>query len=166
MTDEPKKPLIVADHLIQAGVPTANGNVYSEEVLGRMVKDAQERVEGRRLLGSIDSDEDGRQRIGNISHVVTKLEMKGGRMVAEVEPIDTPQGNHLRWVLQRKLVPLTLASRMIGSVRDGVVGEDAKLVSVDIVPSEDQYEFKDGRWLRVVPDPETRGGTMLTEEPR
>jgi len=49
------------------------------------------------------------------------------------------------------------------SEKDGVIGPDATLLSVDIVPSEDNFEFKDGHWLKVVPNPETRGGTMLEE---
>lgn len=113
-----------------------NGRIYPRDVLHKAVDDAQERVRGRRLIGEMGNPADGKSRISQASHVVTDLRVDArGRVVADLEFLDTAAGKHLKAMFDRGVGPIGGSLRGVGSVdANGVVGPDYKLTGVDVLP--------------------------------
>ena len=112
--------------------PNANGRTYSPNILRRAVADAQEKIAAGRMIGEIDPP-DGRSRIAHASHIIRSMRLDDdGTIRGEVELTDSEAGRFAKEALTGG-VPLELGLRGIGSVKDGVVGDDYRLISVDFV---------------------------------
>tara|TARA_R100001244_G_scaffold25113_2_gene25466 strand:+ start:117684 stop:118091 length:408 start_codon:yes stop_codon:yes gene_type:complete len=118
--------------LIEAGIPTINGHVYSEEILKEMVDGAQEKIESKALMGRLGYGNPSKIDLKDVSHLITKLELKNGCLSADVEVLETPRGNLLKLMLEKDddltLHPLFMTNNSF----DGTVIEDVKLISADI----------------------------------
>jgi hypothetical protein len=127
MTDKIKLTCV----MIEADVPTANGRVYPKDVLLRAVLDANS--SNIAMLGQLGNPTDGKTRMDKVSHEVTELTLsQKGNIEADIKVLSTPEGQILTKMLEDK-IPITLLPRGMGSVNEnGVVGEDFKIVSMDI----------------------------------
>jgi len=115
----------------------ANKRRYKKELFENSLSKLRPLVEGRMLLGELDHPEASLVRLGNASHLITSLKMKGNEMVGEAEILNTPAGKIVQTLIKDN-VKIGISSRGTGTVtenRDGTkdVNEDFKLITFDIV---------------------------------
>jgi hypothetical protein len=122
----------------EAERPNGNKRVYSKALMEREVKKLQPQIGERRLLGELDHPSDEIVHLGNVSHVITKLNMQGNHVVGEGEVLNTPAGKVLAELLRAKC-KLGISSRGTGSVEldesgsTYVVGENYNMITFDMV---------------------------------
>ena len=117
--------------------PNNNKRVYSKELLEREAKRLVEAYTARRLMGELDHPTHDHVSLKNVSHLVTKLSMKGNEMLGEAELLPTPAGQVAQQLLKGG-VQLGISSRGMGTLTEGVdgykyVNEDYKLLTFDLV---------------------------------
>lgn len=122
----------------EAERPNGNKRVYSKKLLVREVEKLQNQIGDRRLLGELDHPSDEIVHLGNVSHVITKLNMQGNHVMGEGEVLNTPAGKVLSELLKAG-VKLGISSRGTGSVdldesgSNYVVGENYNMITFDMV---------------------------------
>ena len=114
-----------------------NKRVYSKEILEREAKRLVEAYSARRLMGELDHPKHDHVSLQNVSHLITKLSMKGNEMIGEAELLNTPAGQTAQALLKCG-VQLGVSSRGMGTLTEGVdgykyVNEDYKLLTFDLV---------------------------------
>jgi len=127
---------------VVADLPTVNGNIYPKAVLEKAVDAMKELVADRQLWGMLGMPSDGKNRITDVSHLVTDIQMDdSGTMLVEVEPMKTPNGRVLYELLSFGTSAVRIGMTGIGATQvngDGFVEVSAgfKISSFDIVPVE------------------------------
>lgn len=121
----------------RADVPNNNRRVYERSLLEREMGRLSESISERRLLGELDHPSQDSVSLRNVSHLITKLSMRGKEMIGEAEILNTPAGQ-VAQALIRGGVKLGISSRGMGSLSEGpdgttLVNEDFKLVTFDLV---------------------------------
>jgi len=124
---------------IEADLPNMNGNIYSREVLQAIVDQVQPKIEQRRLIGRIGTSY-APIRISEASHIVTKLDLEDGHLVAEIEVIgNTENGQALLRMLtgsgadDMEIIPCGRGSVTVVDESTRTVGIDYRLTSLDVV---------------------------------
>ena len=117
--------------------PNNNKRVYSKELLEREAERLVEAYSARRLMGELDHPTHDHVSLKNVSHLITKLNMKGNEMIGEAELLNTPAGQTAQALLKCG-VQLGVSSRGMGTLTEGVdgfkyVNEDYKLLTFDLV---------------------------------
>jgi len=120
----------------RADAPNHNKRIYEKKLLVREMKRLDEAINERRLMGELDHPTHDAVKLGNVSHLVTKLEMRGDEMLGEAEILNTPCGQ-VAQALIKGGVKLGISSRGMGSLTErgeySVVNDDFKLVTFDLV---------------------------------
>ena len=120
----------------RADTPNHNNRIYEKKLLVREMARLDEAITERRLMGELDHPSHDSVRLGNVSHLITKLNMKGSDMIGEAEILNTPCGQ-VAQALIKGGVKLGISSRGMGSLseKNGLahVCEDFKLVTFDLV---------------------------------
>ena len=120
----------------RADSPNQNNRIYEKKLLLREMKRLDEAIRERRLMGELDHPAHDAVKLGNVSHLVTKLEMRGGNMIGEAEILNTPCGQ-VAQALIKGGVKLGISSRGMGSLTErgdySLVNDDYKLVTFDLV---------------------------------
>ena len=114
-----------------------NKRVYSKELLEREAERLVEAYTARRLMGELDHPTHDHVSLQNVSHLITKLSMKGCEMIGEAELLNTPAGQTAQALL-RGGVQLGISSRGMGTLTEAAdgykyVNEDFKLLTFDLV---------------------------------
>jgi hypothetical protein len=117
--------------------PNNNKRVYSKELLEREAERLIEAYSARRLMGELDHPTHDHVSLQNVSHLITKLSMKGVEMIGEAELLNTPAGQTAQALLKGG-VQLGISSRGMGTLTEGTdgykyVNEDFKLLTFDLV---------------------------------
>jgi|TARA_B100001939_G_C16919649_1_gene608677 hypothetical protein len=120
----------------RADAPNHNKRIYEKKLLVREMKRLDEAINERRLMGELDHPTHDAVKLGNVSHLVTKLDMRGNEMIGEAEILNTPCGQ-VAQALIKGGVKLGISSRGMGSLTEkgeySVVNDDFKLVTFDLV---------------------------------
>ena len=120
----------------RAGTPNQNKRIYEKKLLVREMTRLDEAIKERRLMGELDHPTHDAVKLGNVSHLVTKLRMKGDDMLGEAEILNTPCGQ-VAQALIKGGVKLGISSRGMGSLTEkgdySIVNDDFKLVTFDLV---------------------------------
>mgnify|MGYP003637072998 FL=1 len=120
----------------RAESPNHNKRIYERTLLVREMKRLDEAINERRLMGELDHPTHDSVKLGNVSHLVTKLSMSGNEMIGEAEILNTPCGQ-VAQALIKGGVKLGISSRGMGSLTErgdySLVNEDFKLVTFDLV---------------------------------
>lgn len=94
MSDKEKK-RIVLTAVIPLDTPTPSGRVYAKAGMEKAVKDYLDRHKGKAMLGELNPDHKHSYfvtRLINVSHQITKLEVKDSSLFCQVLLLDTPVG--------------------------------------------------------------------------
>ena len=120
----------------RADSPNQNNRIYEKTLLVREMTRLDEAIKERRLMGELDHPTHDAVKLGNVSHLVTKLTMKGNDMLGEAEILNTPCGQ-VAQALIKGGVKLGISSRGMGSLTErggyALVNDDFKLVTFDLV---------------------------------
>ena len=132
-----KGPMKIRGVFQRADEANKNKRIYPRDLLEREMNRLAESISGRSLLGELDHPAYDNVKLSNVSHLVTKLEMKGSEMIGEAEILSTPAGQVVR-ALIRDGVAVGISSRGSGSLSEDAAGnsyvnEDFKLTTFDLV---------------------------------
>jgi len=121
----------------RADTPNHNNRIYERKLLVRELDRLTESIIERRLMGELDHPTHDAIKLQNVSHLVTRLTMKGNEMLGEAEILNTPAGQ-VAQALIKGGVKLGISSRGMGSLKEGpdgnsFVNPDFKLVTFDLV---------------------------------
>lgn len=118
---------------LQAEVINGNKRVYPKAVLEREVEShVKSKIAERRALGELGHPPTSEINLDRVSHLITDLKMEGNTAVGKAKILDTPCGKIAR-ALMESGVKLGVSSRGLGSLKNGIVQNDYKLICVDIV---------------------------------
>ena len=114
-----------------------NGRVYTKELLMREMTKLQDSIDNRRLVGELDHPSHDAVKLSQVSHLITKLDMKGNEVIGEAEVLDTPMGK-VAQALIKGGVQVGISSRGMGTLSEGedgrhYVNEDFRLITWDLV---------------------------------
>jgi len=121
----------------RADTPNHNNRIYERKLLMREMDRLDNAIHERRLMGELDHPTHDAVKLHNVSHLITKLDMKGNDMLGEAEILNTPAGQ-VAQALIKGGVKLGISSRGMGSLTEGPKGHsfvnpDFKLVTFDLV---------------------------------
>lgn len=116
---------------------TENKRVYSRPLMEREIGRISPDFPKRQVYGELDHPDDGRTRLQRVSHIITNLRLKDGKVVGEAELIPTSKGKDLIELFKAKC-RVGVSSRGYGTTKpndkgEDVVQEDYKLVTFDFV---------------------------------
>lgn len=137
-SQDPNSPLIVKGIFQKSETRNGNGRIYPRSLWEKVVRDPQlqEKIKGRAMVGEVEHPADGMTNLTRVSHVITRLEMRGDDIVGEAEIFGTPGGSILKELFRRK-VKVGISSRGKGtSFMKGnteVVNDDYLLETFDFV---------------------------------
>lgn len=120
----------------RAESPNHNKRIYEKKLLVREMSRLDEAIGERRLMGELDHPTHDAVKLGNVSHLITSLKMRGNDMLGEAEILNTPCGQ-VAQALIKGGVKLGISSRGMGSLTEkgdySMVNDDFKLVTFDLV---------------------------------
>ena len=133
------KKLYAEGKIGHCGIATANGRIYSRNIMEREVGKLQPRIEQASLYSAVDHPGDGKSRIMNSGGIIRGLRIESDDSVwGKFEVVEeTDCGRNLAALLRRGGT-VGVSSRGLGSTSTNetgqeVVGEDFRLVSFDFV---------------------------------
>lgn len=119
-----------------ADTPTSNRRIYPRKIWEREIGKLSKAIEDRKLFGTLDHPEDGRTKLSEVSHIITKLVVDGKQVIGECEILDTIPGQNLKAIIKGG-GKVGVSSRGVGStqqVDEGeLVGDDYNLNTFDFV---------------------------------
>jgi len=96
--------------------PNANGRIYPRDVLESAVREIQEDMDKRRVLGEFDHPPDAKIHLDRVSHLISKLWMEGNEVFGELEILPkTKFGQQLLALVESK-VNIGISSRGVGDM--------------------------------------------------
>lgn len=133
--DEMKAIATVTVNALDYTQPSVNGYVYTKEVLQEAIDKAQEKIDKGEMLCPLDPAPFGEPvsppTLTGASHRITSLALKEGKLQAELQVLDTPQGKTLQELLDIDAVEFKPIG--LGTVsEDGKEVEDYKLLSIAV----------------------------------
>jgi hypothetical protein len=102
--------------IITIDAMTKAGHSYPLHVVEKIVEDFKSQAPNT-LLGSISPDLSFPQRLGEVSHMVTDLEIDDGKLMATIQVLDTPQGKVLTHNLDVDFRLSGLGAALNGSIQ-------------------------------------------------
>lgn len=114
-----------------------NKRTYPRKVLEGQVKEIQNKIRERSLVGALDHPTNDAIHLSQASHLITDLKVtRSGDVIGEAEILSTPNGKIVEALLNDG-VKIGISSRGLGSVSEGesgsTVNEDFKLITFDLV---------------------------------
>jgi|LakMenE01Jun11ns_1017448.scaffolds.fasta_scaffold9912763_2 hypothetical protein len=118
----------------QIGVRNKNNRIYEEKEFLPHVKDLQEKIKGKKLLGELDHPKSFDISLANVSHVIEKLEYDPStkQVMGRIRLLDTDAGKQAKALVEAG-VPLNISSRASGRVDENGKVKIQKLFTYDLV---------------------------------
>lgn len=111
-----------------------NGRIYPRAVMEQQIQKYNEEFTSRkRSLGELGHPKNPSINLELVSHLVTELKLVGNEIHGKAKIIDTPHGNIAKNLLNDGIT-LGVSLRGVGSVVNGVVQPDYKLLAIDLGP--------------------------------
>ena len=130
-------PMKICGTFQRADEENNNKRIYPKALLTREVEKLTESMNNRRLMGELDHPQHDSVKLSNVSHLITKLDVKGNEIIGEAEILNTPMGQVARALVEGG-VQIGISSRGMGTLSEGddgkrYVNEDFRLITWDIV---------------------------------
>lgn len=125
-----------------------NRRMYPKQQVLKQINDVKEKIRNRQLMGELDhpmeqTDINRMQdvRLGNVSHLITKLQLNGNKVIGNFETLPTPNGIILKNLILNE-VTLGISLRQLGTQEENVINgekidviipEDFELITYDVV---------------------------------
>lgn len=118
---------------VEAETRNRNNRVYPLSIMEReVIKFNEEKIAPKRAVGELDHPPTPTISMKDACHLIEELKMQGNIGYGVARFMDTPMGR-IGKTLIREGVKLGVSSRAVGSLRGGVVGEDLRLLTIDVV---------------------------------
>lgn len=144
----------------RADEKNANGRIYPYDTLKSAVKNLQEAVGDRRVMGEFDHPPDAKIHLDRVSHLLTRIWMEGKVVYGEMEVINDdrcPCGSMLACLIERN-VQVGISSRGVGDMEVTHLAE-----------GEEAYEVQPGFnfvTFDAVAEPSVEGTQLMVMESR
>lgn len=130
--NNPKK-YIIKGPFIEANKKNKNQRIYPSPVVRPQIEAFQQVIKENRAVGELEHPNSLEINPKNISHKITKLGFVDENIVlGEAIITSTPNGMIVKGLMDEK-IKLAVSSRGSGSLKDGVVQNDYKYITNDIV---------------------------------
>jgi hypothetical protein len=118
----------------QIGVRNKNNRIYEEKEFLPHVKELQEKIKNKKLLGELDHPKAFDISLANVSHVIEKLEYDPStkQVMGRIRLLDTDAGKQAKALVEAG-VPLNISSRASGRVDESGKVKIQKLFTYDLV---------------------------------
>lgn len=118
----------------QIGVRNKNNRIYEEKEFLPHVKDLQEKIKNKKLLGELDHPKSFDISLANVSHVIEKLDYDPStkQVMGRIRLLDTDAGKQAKALVEAG-VPLNISSRASGRVDESGKVKIQKLFTYDLV---------------------------------
>lgn len=132
--DNSREPIYrIKGPFVEAEVQNRNKRIYPRSIMEREVlRFNQDKIAQKRAIGELDHPPTPTVSMKDACHLIESLTMDGNIGYGVAKFLDTPMGR-IGKSLIREGVRLGVSSRAVGSLRNGVVGEDLRLLTVDVV---------------------------------
>jgi len=132
-----QKKMILSGKFQKCDEANNNNRVYPRKVLESQVKNLNEKIKSRSLVGALDHPLNDEIQLSQASHLITNLEVKSnGDVIGECEILSTPSGKIVQALINDG-VKIGISSRGLGTLSEGAkyktVNEDFKLLTFDLV---------------------------------
>lgn len=118
---------------LQAEVLNGNKRMYPKMVLEKEVeKHMNTKIKENRALGELGHPPTSEINLDRVSHLIKELKMDGNTAYGKAQILDTPMGKIAKALMESN-VKLGVSSRGVGSLKNGIVQNDFRLICVDIV---------------------------------
>jgi len=128
-----EKSYFIQGPYLQAEVKNGNGRTYPQKVLESQVKTFQEqRIAHNRAMGELGHPSTTEINLDRVSHLIKELKMEGNDGIGKSLVMDTPMGRIAKSLIDAG-VKLGVSTRGVGTLKENVVQNDFRLITVDIV---------------------------------
>lgn len=120
--------------MLEADVKNKNGRLYPKIIMEKAVDIYnKEKIQTNRAWGQLEHVSDPQIHLDRVSHLLTKLEMRGSDGYGEAELLeDTPMGRIAIALTKRGVIGTS--TRGVGTMQnDGTVNDDYTIAAVDLV---------------------------------
>lgn len=118
---------------LQATVKNRNGRRYKRNILESQVKEfTEQKIDTKRAMGELSHPSNVEINLDKVSHLITELYMDGDVGYGVAKVLDTPMGKITKALIDGG-VQLGMSTRGVGTLEGDLVGDDFKLITVDIV---------------------------------
>jgi len=116
------------------GIENNNGRIYEEEEYVPHLEYLNKKIARRKLLGELDHPEGFDISMGNVSHIIEKLEVDKATRTLNIQILllDTPAGKIAKALIDAG-VPLSISSRAAGQVMENKKVVIKKIFTYDLV---------------------------------
>lgn len=127
------KNFFIVGPYMQANVVNGNKRSYPLEVIEReMHSHIKTKIAESRALGELGHPPTSEINLDRVSHLIKELHMEGDTVYGKAQVLDTPMGKIVKSLMESG-VRLGVSTRGVGSLKNGVVQNDFKLICVDVV---------------------------------
>ena len=109
-----------------------NGRSYQKSVCEREVKRFEQIIKENRSAGELGHPSTPEINLERISHYIKELKQDGNIWIGKHKVASTPMGNIAKSLINDGY-KMGISTRGLGTVKDGVVGEDFRLITADLV---------------------------------
>lgn len=128
-----KKELYISGIFLQSDLKNQNGRIYPEQIMSREVNRLYEsKIVNSRLVGELDHPTTSGINLDRVSHLITELKMDGKNGFGKAKIIPTPCGNIAKSLIESGF-KIGISSRALGTVKNGIVQNDLRLITADLV---------------------------------
>ncbi len=128
-----EKSFYITGPYLQADVKNGNGRTYPQKVLENQVKVyADSRIKNSRAMGELGHPSTTEINLDRVSHLIKELKMDGKNGIGKSLVMDTPMGKIAKSLIESG-VKLGVSTRGVGTLKENIVQNDFRLITVDIV---------------------------------
>lgn len=128
----PKKYIIVGPYL-EAESKNQNGRIYPKAILEKQVSIfTEDKIKQNRAMGELGHPDTTEINLDRVSHIIKGFVQEGNMFIGKSEILDTAVGKTVKALIDGG-VKLGVSSRGTGTLKESIVQNDYKLVTVDIV---------------------------------
>lgn len=118
---------------LQADVKNGNGRTYPQKVLENQVNVySKGRIASNRAMGELGHPSTTEINLDRVSHLIKELKMDGKNGIGKSLVMDTPMGRIAKSLIESG-VKLGVSTRGVGTLKENIVQNDFRLITVDIV---------------------------------
>jgi len=128
-----EKSFYITGPYLQADVKNGNGRTYPGKVLESQVSTFNEqRIKSNRAMGELGHPSTTEINLDRVSHLIKELKMDGKNGMGKSLVMDTPMGRIAKSLIESG-VKLGVSTRGVGTLKENIVQNDFRLITVDIV---------------------------------